>query len=150
MYIRDIIPFSDNCVFMCLIPMYINCITEIMFIGYMNLLRLRIIKLRKTIDNLKANYNSSNLTNDEKIFYISEMFNNQRSSRKAKIYPKSTNILEDDMLSNILTIQKIYYQIHEGVHLVNYSFGIQLVFLLMQQFSTLTTLLYYCVSNVMK
>lgn len=53
MYIRDIFPYIDNCIFMCLIPMFINSVTEILFIGYMNLMRIRLKKINEIINKMK-------------------------------------------------------------------------------------------------
>lgn len=78
------------------------------------------------------------------------MLRDGRHRVKAKVYPKPTMIMDDDVVVIITTIQKIYNQIHEGFGLVDEAFGIQLIFLIMQQFVMMTTIMYYCVSNMIK
>lgn len=150
MYIRDIFPYTGNCIFMCLLPMTINSATEILFIAYMNIMRTRLAKLNKLIRKLKSEYGNNGLSHDEKIFYISEMLIEKRGQNKNQVYPKSMNIMEDDVLMRISTVQKIFNQIYECLELIDKAFGIQLVFLLMQQFVMMTTILFYCISNLIK
>lgn len=95
MFIQSDKPYNEYCIIMCLVPFIVNCITEIQFIAYMQLLKNRLelinnffgqfrenagkcvpTKIAKTVDSTSAN----------KIFTVT------MASEKLKIFSSQKNI----------------------------------------------------------
>lgn len=62
MFIQSSMPYNQYCIIMCLVPYIVNCITEIQFIAYMQLLKNRL----KLINNFLGQFRESAYVNAEK------------------------------------------------------------------------------------
>lgn len=62
MFIQESMPYNQYCIIMCLVPYIVNCITEIQFIAYMQLLGNRL----KLINNFLSHFRTSTNFNTEK------------------------------------------------------------------------------------
>lgn len=61
MFIQSSMPYNQYCIIMCLVPYIVNCITEIQFIAYMELLKNRL----KLINNFLGQFHESAYVNAE-------------------------------------------------------------------------------------
>lgn len=117
MFISDVPLFSDNCLIMCYVPMYISTMTELQFISYLQLLQDRFIAINKIIT---LNRNELKEIDVESIM-----------KAETTIY-------------KICQLEKLYSILQESSMLLSKAFGIQNIVMITIQFFTLTTLMYDC------
>lgn len=117
MFISDTPLFSDNCLIMCYVPMYISTMTELQFISYLQLLQERFIAINKIIT----------LNRNE----LKEIDVERELKAKTTIY-------------KICQLEKLYSILEQSSVLLSRAFGIQNIVMITIQFFTLTTLMYDC------
>lgn len=117
MFISDTPLFSENCLIMCYVPMYISMMTELQFISYLQLLKDRFIAINKLIT---MNRNELKEIDIEQIM-------------KA-----------ETTICKILQLEKLYSILQQSSVLLSKAFGLQNIVMITYQFFTLTTLMYDC------
>lgn len=117
MFISDVPLFSENCLIMCYVPMYISTMTELQFISYLQLLQDRFIAINKIIT---VNRNELKEIDIEGIIKV-----------ETTIY-------------KICQLEKLYSILQQSSMLLSKAFGIQNIVMITIQFFTLTTLMYDC------
>lgn len=135
--------YSEYCLIMCFGPMIVNALTEMLFISYLSLIRNRLAKMNSLIDEMKGDIGNK-FKIDEKNFIISEFY-----QKINKVMPEPTKT-DYKFVRGLISIQKMYGWLYEGTISLMSAFGIPLLFLFLIQFTTLTTLLFYCATNVIK
>lgn len=149
MYIKDTIPFSDNCLIMCIIPLSGIAITQVQFIGYLRAIRCRLTALNAILR--KKNLNSIS----DHIFYLNEFSVSSNPINKYEPRQKAINLrnqlfYQSEPSKEILVLEQLNHieiiirNLKRLKHLINSVYQFQMLFILTIKFITLTTLLYFC------
>ncbi len=115
MFIQSDAPYNEYCIIMCLVPFIVNCITEIQFIAYMQLLqnRLKLInnflgQFRDAGKSPKTNNNKADWqASANKIFTVKEAWDRIKiSSTRGKIQ-KNINDEINGFVATVMEKRKI-------------------------------------------
>lgn len=121
MYISLLPTFSTYCLLMCFVPMFVIIMTEIQFIGYLELLRERFRVINLSI-----------LTNNSKW--------NMLKIKRSKIGVDNAAFFDE--IKKIQLICELHTKLDDATTLLNSGFGVRNVLIQMYQFVNWTTLTY--------
>lgn len=159
MYIRDAATYAQNCLIMCFIPMFINAISEIQFIGYLTLIRSRFSIINFLLTNYdKNNWKSmvdenhdlenvilSNSIERKKTDKTNFLINIWRKSNQNTMSMKKGKAADEGFVynsDNLIVVQDICNKLKIALNLIPNAFGVQTILLLVVQFTTMTSLGY--------
>lgn len=165
---------QDNCVLLCIIPMFVVIVTvECRLFAYFLLIRERLKVINELINVYREKLKNSPHIEDDliiknKLFFISEFM--QPPKTLLKMPPKISsltvywNFLKSlfdcrigdtkvhcrsdtnsiNFVEHIMIIKAIYSKLYDISDKINLAYGMQIISIIAVQFITLTTLLYYC------
>lgn len=146
---------------MCFVPMFINAISEIQFIGYLTLIRSRfnIINFLLTnydknnwksmvdenhdLENVLPSNGSEGKKTDKTNFLINiwrKSNQNTMSMKKGKTRDEEKGFVYNS--DNLIIVQDICNKLKIALNLITNAFGVQTILLLVVQFTTMTSLGY--------
>lgn len=183
MYIRDNVPFSYYCFFMCSIPITNTGLVLMQFVSYVQLLTDRMKLLNKSLTEFSEYLDKKEGTicdadgtllcksdlayimpvkklNFGIDFKVSQKIKVNAMTKLRSLMPvpkkvHSAHLItiqyrNDDFSREILDIQTIYTELEKYAVLINSSFAIQIIVIILIKFGTLTTLLYFYCMIVIK
>lgn len=164
------IEIQDNCLLLCIIPMFVVIVTvECRLFAYFLLIRDRLKVINELINVYREQLNSTDdLIIKDKLFFISEFVQPSKvfpkipknHTSRLKIYWNFWKSLFDfrlgdtkvqchrglnsiNFVEHIMIIKSIYSKLYEISDRINVAYGTQIISIISIQFITLTTLLYY-------
>lgn len=146
---------------MCFVPMFINAISEIQFIGYLTLIRSRFNIINFLLTNYdKNNWKSmvdenhdlenvlpSNASEGKKTDKTNFLINIWRKSNQNTMSMKKGKTRDEEKgfvynSDNLIIVQDICNKLKIALNLITNAFGVQTILLLVVQFTTMTSLGY--------
>lgn len=123
MYLQDVTIFSNNCLLMCVIPLFVSTATLLNFAYCAKLISMRLQLLAGLLKEHKKP---------------------PKQTLFVKVVPRPNVDMEqcEDLL-DIRLIQLLYEKLHHGSEILNAAFGVQLTCLLTVLFVGVTTISYF-------
>uniref|UniRef100_A0A182PZ08 Gustatory receptor n=1 Tax=Anopheles epiroticus TaxID=199890 RepID=A0A182PZ08_9DIPT len=137
MYMSDFIAVSEYCIFQCFITMLTSSTVELQYVAFVQLIKNRLQLINDLLVELTT-YGTEN-ERHTRLDHLLQAHSQPKAGTERHITAKIIN-----------DIKNLYTHLHLLSLNINKAYGVQLIFILMTLFVTLTTLLYYCTMKLFR